>query len=324
MTYWYWAESDAPGANKWMKTMIAKYEKLHPKVHINLVLQGDATLIGAFNATAATKSGPDIATQWATLPTLTPAWSGDIAPISDYVPKKEWSNWIGTQENMWDGKLWAMPIYLLGSPMVWNKQMFREAGLNPDKPPTTYQQLLSDCHALKAKGITPIVVGNKDGFIGSSTFSWSGKGDITSLKALLNVELGTGNPGSQLSTFYSQFAGLEKHGCFNDDVASLGEVQGWQLFPEKKGAITWSTMGSHCRPRRCSAPRTSVSPCPEFRKRPAQPRTTTPRNRQTRSSPRGRSTSVRRRRSSCGCTSPRIWTRGTRTRGCSRPTSASP
>jgi raffinose/stachyose/melibiose transport system substrate-binding protein len=243
MTYWYWAESDAPGANKWMHSMIAKYEKLHPKVHIKLVPQGDATLIGAFNATAATKSGPDIATQWATLPTLTPAWNGAIAPISDYVPKSEWSHWIDTQENMWDGKLWAMPIYLLGSPMVWNKQLFREAGLNPNRPPTTYQQLLSDCQALKAKGITPIAVGNKDGLIGSSTLSWSGKGNLSSLKALLNVQIGKQDAGSQLTTFYSQFAGLQKQGCFNNDVASLGEVQGWQLFPQKKGAMTWSTDG---------------------------------------------------------------------------------
>jgi raffinose/stachyose/melibiose transport system substrate-binding protein len=243
MTYWYWGESDAPGANHWMQSMIAKYEKLYPKVHIKLVPQADATLIGAFNATAATKSGPDIATQWATLPTLTPAWNGDVAPISDYVPKSEWSHWIGTQENMWEGKLWAMPIYLLGSPMVWNKQMFREAGLNPNQPPTTFQQLLSDCQALKAKGITPIAVGNKDGLIGSSTLSWSGKGDISSLAALLNVQLGKQDAGSQLSTFYSQFAELQKHGCFNNDVASLGEVQGWQLFPQKKGAMTWSTDG---------------------------------------------------------------------------------
>lgn len=243
MTYWYWAQSDAPGANKWMNSMIAKYEKLHPQVHIKLVLQGDATLVGAFTAAAATKSGPDIATQWATLPTLTPAWDGDIAPISDYVPKKEWSNWIDTQENMWNGKLWAMPLYLLGSPMVWNKQLFRKAGLNPNKPPTDYQQLMSDCKALKAKGITPIAVGNKDGLIGSSTLSWSGKGDLTSLKSLLDVQLGKQAPGSQLTKFYTQFAGLQKHGCFNDDIASLGEVQGWQLFPEKKGAITWSTDG---------------------------------------------------------------------------------
>ena len=81
LTYWYWAESDAPGANKWMKAMIAQYQKLHPKVHIKLVLQATDTLIGAFKTASQTKKGPDIATQWATLPVLTPAWTG--ASVAD-------------------------------------------------------------------------------------------------------------------------------------------------------------------------------------------------------------------------------------------------
>ena len=32
LTYWYWAESDAPGANGWLKKEVALYEKAHPKV----------------------------------------------------------------------------------------------------------------------------------------------------------------------------------------------------------------------------------------------------------------------------------------------------
>jgi len=76
LTYWYWAESDAPGANNWLKKEVASYEKAHPKVKITVVIQSTDTLTSAFTTAAQTKSGPDIATQWATLPTLTPAWSG--------------------------------------------------------------------------------------------------------------------------------------------------------------------------------------------------------------------------------------------------------
>ena len=50
------------------------------------------TLTSAFTTAAQTKSGPDIATQWATLPTLTPAWNGSSVPISDYVPASETKN----------------------------------------------------------------------------------------------------------------------------------------------------------------------------------------------------------------------------------------
>src|SRR6202030_4649367 len=75
LTYWYWAESDAPGANNWLKKEVAVYEKAHPKVKISVVIQSTDTLTSAFTTAAQTKSGPDIATQWATLPTLTPAWT---------------------------------------------------------------------------------------------------------------------------------------------------------------------------------------------------------------------------------------------------------
>src|SRR5262245_64912411 len=76
LTYWYWAESDAPGANGWIKGQVALYEKAHPKVKVTIVLQSTDTLTSAFTTAAQTKSGPDIATQWATLPVLTPAWGG--------------------------------------------------------------------------------------------------------------------------------------------------------------------------------------------------------------------------------------------------------
>src|SRR5579862_6514660 len=144
LTYWYWAESDAPGANAWLKKEVAIYEKAHPKVNISVVIQSTDTLTSAFTTASQTKSGPDIATQWATLPTLTPAWSGATVPISDYVPASETKNWISTAENMWEGKLWAMPQYLIGIPFVWNKQLFRKAGLNPNKGPKTWADFLAD------------------------------------------------------------------------------------------------------------------------------------------------------------------------------------
>src|SRR5258708_23261503 len=76
LTYWYWAESDAPGANAWLKKEVVLYEKAHPNVKVSVVLQSTDTLTSAFTTASQTKSRPDIATQRATLPTLTPAWNG--------------------------------------------------------------------------------------------------------------------------------------------------------------------------------------------------------------------------------------------------------
>ena len=41
LTYWYWGEDDAPGANNWIKKEVALYEKAHPKVKITVVIAVD-------------------------------------------------------------------------------------------------------------------------------------------------------------------------------------------------------------------------------------------------------------------------------------------
>ena len=57
LTYWYWAESDAPGANGWLKKEVAAYEKAHPKVKITVVIQSTDTLTSAFTTAARPRAG---------------------------------------------------------------------------------------------------------------------------------------------------------------------------------------------------------------------------------------------------------------------------
>ena len=109
LDFWYWAESDAPGADKWMAETVAQYKAAHPNVTINVVPQSTDTLQSAFQTAAASKSGPDIASQWATGPVLSFVWSDSIDPISDLVPADEMAHWLNTNENTYDGKVWAMP-----------------------------------------------------------------------------------------------------------------------------------------------------------------------------------------------------------------------
>jgi len=245
LTYWYWAESDAPGANGWLKKQVALYEKAHPKVKISIVLQSTDTLTSAFTTAAQTHSGPDIATQWATLPTLTPAWSGATVPISDYVPASETKNWISTAENMWEGKLWAMPQYLIGIPFVWNKQLFKKAGLDPNKGPKTWAEFLADAKKLKAKGITPFGMGNKDGYGGAWFFSLIGKQNLNSIDELKNAMIGKESfADPKFSAFYKELESLRKNGYLNSDVASISFEQGFQLFGQKKVAMSWGTDGN--------------------------------------------------------------------------------
>jgi raffinose/stachyose/melibiose transport system substrate-binding protein len=245
LTYWYWAESDAPGSNAWLKKEVVLYEKAHPKVKVSVVIQSTDTLTSAFTTASQTKSGPDIATQWATLPTLTPAWNGSSVPISDYVPASETKNWISTAENLWQGKLWAMPQYLIGIPFVWNKTLFKKAGLNPNKGPKTWAELLADAKKLKAAGITPFGLGNKDGYGGAWFFSLIGKQNLNSIGELKDAMIGKAKfSDPKFSGFYQLLVDLRKAGYLNSDVASISFEQGFQLFGQKKVGMSWGTDGN--------------------------------------------------------------------------------
>src|SRR6478752_4917211 len=190
LTYWFWGESDVPGSTNWMQAAVSRYEQLHPGLHIQVVPQATQTLQGAFQTAAQAKTGPDIAMQWATLPVLTPAWRGQITALTGLIPESELSQWPNTQENTYDGKVWAMPLYLLGVPFVWNKDLFAKAGLDSTHGPQTWDELLADCAKLKAAGITPIMAGDKDGAFGSWFQSVVGTQTLDSVQELQAVYAG--------------------------------------------------------------------------------------------------------------------------------------
>ena len=156
---WFWGNDDAPGADKWLAAAVKSYEAKNPNIKIKVVTQPVATFIATFQAAAAAKSGPDIAAQWATGPVLTQVWGGAITAISDLVPKSETKNWLNTGENTYAGKIWAMPLYLIGIPWMYNKALMKQAGIT-DYPATKWSQIISYCKTLRAKNIVPFAFGN--------------------------------------------------------------------------------------------------------------------------------------------------------------------
>src|ERR1035437_7787068 len=112
LVVWWWGEQEAPGAQKWMDETVADYEKLHPNVTIETVLQSTDSLIPAFTSAAAAKSGPDIQYFWGGTYTLEPAWQGALIPINNLIPADELSHYINNWERTYDGKQWGIGWYL--------------------------------------------------------------------------------------------------------------------------------------------------------------------------------------------------------------------
>ena len=62
----------------------------------------------------------------------------------DYVPGS-------LDYDTWDGKLWGLPYRIETHAIIYNKGLFREAGLDPDRPPETWDELVATARTLTKK-----------------------------------------------------------------------------------------------------------------------------------------------------------------------------
>lgn len=146
-----WVSAEA-ATRKNIETVIAAFEKDNPGVtvdniaipfdemHQQLLIQtagGDPPEVMQLN-------GP-----W-------PAELGGVGALADldkYASKEFLAdNWKGGLEaGMYKGVLYAVPFGLTPHGFWWNKKLFAQAGLNPNDPPKTMDQLISDIKILKEK-----------------------------------------------------------------------------------------------------------------------------------------------------------------------------
>jgi multiple sugar transport system substrate-binding protein len=245
LTFWYWAESDAPGADAWMAETVEAYKAVKPNVTVNVVPQSTDTLISAFQSAATAKSGPDIASQWATGPVLGFVWQDALVPVSDYVSQDEMKNWLNINENQYDGKTWGAPLYLIGIDVMYNKDLFAQAGVTaPESGRWTWDEFTAACEKIKAAGITPWAIGDKDGYGGAWWFANIGIQGLDSTDELRQAVIGNQPFTDEKYTgWYSRLDDLVKKGYFNEDVMSLDLSQGVRLFWQGQAAMAFGTDG---------------------------------------------------------------------------------
>jgi raffinose/stachyose/melibiose transport system substrate-binding protein len=244
LTFWYWGETDAPGANDWMEENVEAYKEEKPDLEINVVPQAIDTLISSFQAAVSARQGPDIASQWATGPVLTQVWQNAVVPISDYLPQSETDQWLNTYENTYNGKLWAMPMYVIGIAVAYNKELYEKTGLDPENPPQTWDDLLAVCEKLKGAGITPLSIGNQDGYGGAWFFANMQLQNLDSLGEWVDaIVAGTPLSEAKYTGWYELLDELVKKRYFNESVNSLKLEQGHTIFSRGDSAMSLGSDG---------------------------------------------------------------------------------
>jgi raffinose/stachyose/melibiose transport system substrate-binding protein len=125
----------------------------------------------------------------------------------------------------------AMPI----SVMYYNMDLFKKAGIT--KIPATFEEMLADVKALKAKGITPIVMGDKGKWQCRLLFSGLNvrTAGVDYLEKLKSGQMKFTDPAFQ--TTVGVFDQLAKAGAWNKDFTSIDYTQARALYFNGKAAM---------------------------------------------------------------------------------------
>jgi raffinose/stachyose/melibiose transport system substrate-binding protein len=238
---WWWGETEAPGSEAWLEAAQKAYTELHPNVTFTNNLLALDALLPSYEAAGQAQEGPTIMYLWGGFYTMDAVWKGWIVPISDLVGMEEAEHYINKEEAVWDGKIWSAAWYLQPSyPIVYNKDAFTAAGLDPEAPPQTWDEFLTACDAFAAQDMPLVGLGVKDTWGAGRFLLDSLAQQVTGVGEVLQAVTGEttfSDPG--YVTFFERWQEMIDHDCFPDDVASLDMYTGQQLVAQGEAGLTF-------------------------------------------------------------------------------------
>lgn len=137
-----------------------KFEKENPGVKVEMMVIPWDGLLQKYVAAVESKKLPDLLASGPTqLMALVP--SGMIRPATDLAREiREDIRKRGEDDSFttslvyyqWEGETWGIPLHTVGFILFYNKKHFLEAGLDPDKPPTNWDEFLEYAKKLTREG----------------------------------------------------------------------------------------------------------------------------------------------------------------------------
>jgi sn-glycerol 3-phosphate transport system substrate-binding protein len=249
ITFYYPIAVGGPVA-KTMSRLVEDFERTHPDIKVRPIYTGTYRESLA-KALTAHRSGhpPDVAVLFAVdIYTLIDAEA--IVPFDDLLEPRERTMWLESfypafmANSRAAGKTWGIPFQRSTILLYWNKQMFREAGLDPNRPPRDWGEMARMAHQLTQRDDEGKVV--RWGLqIPSSGFPyWLFQGLVTANGGTLVDTAGTrtsfDSPAAIGALEY--WADLARQGSHPHGIVEWGTTP--VQFIDGKVAMIWTTSGN--------------------------------------------------------------------------------
>jgi sn-glycerol 3-phosphate transport system substrate-binding protein len=229
----------------------ADFQKANPDVRVNPIYAGtyQETIVKALTAH---KSGtPPVTSVLLSTDMFTLIDEDAIVPIDGFVKTDEDRQWLKSffpafmLNSQSDGKTWGVPFQRSTIVLYWNKELFKEAGLDPDKAPATWQEQRDFAERLtKRDGSGNVTQWGLQ--IPSSGFPyWLFQGLTTPAGAILADEKGdrTAYDKPEVVEALQYWIDLsQKHKVHPTGIVEWGTTP--RDFFERKTAMMWTTTGN--------------------------------------------------------------------------------
>lgn len=138
----FWTVSLSPSYDDYINGLVAQYEKDNPHIRVTWVDLPQSASRQKLMAGIAAGAPPDLvnaSTEFA----LTLAQYGAIIGLKEELSQDEIDRYF---PNLWratevDGEVYALPWYVTTRVVMYNKELLAQAGLDPDSPPATLEEL---------------------------------------------------------------------------------------------------------------------------------------------------------------------------------------
>ncbi|WP_419999000.1 ABC transporter substrate-binding protein [Streptomyces boninensis] len=159
LVVWDWKSGDA-NAKEYFEKAEADFKKKHPDIEVEFVAQPYDHYYTLLGTAIESGKGPDVALFNGGAQLRERA--GSLVVLDGHVRKlrDRLTGWEAFEDK---GGTYAVPVTLQGFPFYYNKAVYKKAGLDPDAPPKTLDQLVKVCQAIKKSGSSCFSLGNKEG-----------------------------------------------------------------------------------------------------------------------------------------------------------------
>ncbi|HZG78404.1 MAG TPA: ABC transporter substrate-binding protein [Paenibacillus sp.] len=166
----FWANQFEETTSAWFKKWVEEFNKTHDDIKVNLtIVPGDAWDQKMKAAQAAGKAPQVYTRDYGKI--VPAATQGQFMALDDYVDPAIWADLYPNIEEfvMYKGKHYAYPKLVEPSAVLYyRKDLFQAAGLDPEKPPATWDELIEYGKKLSTNGVYGLHIASN-----AVEFSWT-------------------------------------------------------------------------------------------------------------------------------------------------------